>query len=202
MQRKHHVPLCTRCPGGRGGARHRRRSGARTDRSGLAVLRSTIRPELRSAVQLPHPTAVSVPGSVRRPAVQSSRGRQPRLARRRGIQSLDAGLADALKLPDSNGALVSNVQSGSPAATAGIKAGDVILSVDGRATNSARDLAAEIRRDAPNTKVTVTLMAFRCQAGRHGHPRALCPVPARRRTRVNRALPHPRPLSRAQHRWA
>jgi serine protease Do len=73
------------------------------------------------------------------------------------IQPLDAGLADALQLPNTNGALVQNVRAGGPAAMAGIKAGDVILSVDGRVSNNVRDLSALIGRAQPNTKVTLTL---------------------------------------------
>jgi serine protease Do len=73
------------------------------------------------------------------------------------IQPLNQGLADALKLADTNGALVAEVQAGSPAETGGIKAGDVILSVDGKATNDARALADAIAAGKPDTKVTVSV---------------------------------------------
>ncbi len=73
------------------------------------------------------------------------------------IQPLNQNLADALKLSGTDGALVADVQAGSPADTAGIKAGDVIVSVDGTATNNPRDLASTIAADKPDTKITVTV---------------------------------------------
>jgi S1-C subfamily serine protease len=49
-------------------------------------------------------------------------------------------LADAIGLPRVAGALVSRVTDGSPAADAGLQAGDVILSVDGHEAVDARAL--------------------------------------------------------------
>jgi serine protease Do len=46
---------------------------------------------------------------------------------------------------------------GSPADTAGIKAGDIILSVDGKSINDPRDLALQIASKAPNTTVNVSV---------------------------------------------
>ena len=48
------------------------------------------------------------------------------------IQDLTPDLADAMGLPDRNGALVSEVLAASPAEKAGVRAGDVIRKVDGR----------------------------------------------------------------------
>src|SRR5262249_17468225 len=60
------------------------------------------------------------------------------------IQPVTDEVADSLGLPKSEGALVAEPQDGSPAVKAGIKAGDVIISVDGRPVKDARDLAKRI----------------------------------------------------------
>jgi serine protease Do len=73
------------------------------------------------------------------------------------IQPVDQNIADSLKLPDTNGALVADAQSGGPAADAGIMAGDVILSVDGKAIDKPVDLALQIAEDQPNSNVDVTV---------------------------------------------
>jgi len=73
------------------------------------------------------------------------------------IQPLTQDLSDSLKLTDTNGALVADAQPNSPASSAGIKAGDVILSVDGKAIKNPRDLALSIAADQPNTTVDVTV---------------------------------------------
>ena len=68
------------------------------------------------------------------------------------IQPVDAGLAKALGLPQASGALVSDVEPGSPAARAGLEPGDVIVGVEGNSDRgSARppeaDRAAQARRE-------------------------------------------------------
>ena len=75
------------------------------------------------------------------------------------IQPVTADIADSLGLKQAHGALVAEPQSGSPAAKAGIKSGDVILSVDGEQVRDARGLARRISSMAPGT--TVRLGVFR-----------------------------------------
>jgi len=55
------------------------------------------------------------------------------------------------------GAQVGSVVSGSPADTAGLKAGDVITALDGKAITSADDLTAQLTAHAPGDKVTLTV---------------------------------------------
>jgi len=53
-----------------------------------------------------------------------------------GMQSISPILAGALNLPRSYGVIVSDVLPGSPALAAGVRVGDVLLAVDGRAADS------------------------------------------------------------------
>jgi putative serine protease PepD len=55
------------------------------------------------------------------------------------------------------GATIGSVQAGSPAAGAGLKAGDVITAFDGKPITSADDLTAAVAAHAPKDKVTVTV---------------------------------------------
>lgn len=55
------------------------------------------------------------------------------------------------------GAKVGSVESGSPAAKAGIKTGDVIIAIDGKATSQAAALTGFVRQYSAGDAVTVTL---------------------------------------------
>lgn len=73
------------------------------------------------------------------------------------IQPVSADIADSLGLADPQGALVANSQSDTPAAEAGIKAGDVITAVNGDTVEDARDLAKKIGAFDPDTDVELTI---------------------------------------------
>jgi serine protease Do len=70
-----------------------------------------------------------------------------------GIQELDQALAKSFGLDRPRGALVSNVEQGGPAAAAGVQEGDVILSFDGRAIDSAGALPATVAAAKPGREV-------------------------------------------------
>jgi C-terminal processing protease CtpA/Prc len=55
------------------------------------------------------------------------------------------------------GVLVSEVTSGTPAATAGIQAGDVITAVNGRAVMSSADVVREAREAGPGSTLDIGL---------------------------------------------
>jgi serine protease Do len=67
------------------------------------------------------------------------------------IQSINPDIADSLGLKKAEGALVADPQPDGPAAKAGIKAGDVIISVDGDPVKDARELARKVGALAPGT---------------------------------------------------
>jgi len=56
-----------------------------------------------------------------------------------------------------SGAQITNVVAGSPAAKAGLKAGDVITSIDGNAITSADDLTSQVGAHKPADTITVTV---------------------------------------------
>ena len=60
------------------------------------------------------------------------------------VQPVTSDIADSLGLKEARGAIVDNPQDGSPAAKAGIEAGDVITAVNGTAIKDSRDLARTI----------------------------------------------------------
>ncbi len=69
------------------------------------------------------------------------------------IQPVTPDIADSLGLKKAEGALVAEPQANSPAAKAGIKAGDVITQVNGEPVKDSRDLAKTIGAMAPGAKI-------------------------------------------------
>jgi serine protease Do len=74
------------------------------------------------------------------------------------IQNVDEDTAASLGLNEAKGALVADVTSPSPAAEAGVKSGDTILSVNGVRVADSRDLARQIAAFAPGTKVDLRVL--------------------------------------------
>jgi putative serine protease PepD len=57
---------------------------------------------------------------------------------------------------DQQGALVASVQGGTPAASSGLKEGDIVTGVDGKTIDGADALSAAIRGHSPGDKITLT----------------------------------------------
>ena len=74
------------------------------------------------------------------------------------IQSVTPDLSKALKLEVSKGALVADVVQGGPADKAGIKAGDVIVSFNGKPINDSRDLAATVAATAVGKEAAINVI--------------------------------------------
>ena len=101
-----------------------------------------------------------------------------------GIQIVTPELAKALHLPKDEGALVAEVQANSPAATAGLKPGDVIVEYNGHAVSRIMDLprlvaatpigqtaSLKVLREGQPLTLTVTI------AERPGSPQAAPAAP-------------------------
>ncbi|MCO5083456.1 MAG: Do family serine endopeptidase [Rhizobiaceae bacterium] len=73
------------------------------------------------------------------------------------IQPVTQDIADSIGLEGTKGALVSNAQDDGPGKKAGIKAGDVITSVDGKEVTSPKELARLIGAMQPGKAIDVVL---------------------------------------------
>src|SRR5690606_35976475 len=74
------------------------------------------------------------------------------------IQPITKEIADSLGMKEEGGALVAEVQPDTPAAKAGIRAGDAIVSVDGERLKDARDLSRRVAAKSPCAKVDLRVV--------------------------------------------
>jgi serine protease Do len=74
------------------------------------------------------------------------------------VQPVTKGIADSLGMKEAKGAMVDEPQDGSPAAKAGIAAGDVITAVNGTPVKDSRDLARRIASMAPGTSAKLDIL--------------------------------------------
>ena len=71
------------------------------------------------------------------------------------LQDVEAGMADALGLPDDKAAVVGRVYPDTPAAKAGLQPGDVVTAIDGRPVTGADALIRSIGGRRPGEAVTL-----------------------------------------------
>lgn len=93
-------------------------------------------------------------------------------SRRIGVSTmqLTKQLADYFGIADGKGVLVTSVIENSPAAKAGVKAGDVITAIDGEAVDSPGDLARAINRKKEGD-VSLTIVRNKTQQTIHVTPK-------------------------------
>jgi Do/DeqQ family serine protease len=73
------------------------------------------------------------------------------------IQNITEATAKALDLKDTGGVLVSNVRPGSAAEKAGIKRGDIILAINGEATEDSNTLRNKVAGTQPGSDIKLTV---------------------------------------------
>lgn len=69
------------------------------------------------------------------------------------VQQLNTSLVDAYRLPVKEGAIVADVQQGSPAEKSGVQRGDVIVSINGEKVKNSQDVVFFIRKKMRGEKV-------------------------------------------------
>jgi len=75
-----------------------------------------------------------------------------------GISDVTPENSKFFELHDANGALVTQVQSDTPASKAGLKVGDVIIELDGHKISDAGQLQVEVGQKRPGTEIKLGLM--------------------------------------------
>jgi len=75
-----------------------------------------------------------------------------------GVYPITQEYVKLLNLKSSNGAVINNVEPGSPADKAGLKRYDVITEIDGKTVKDGSDLQFKIAEIAPGTKVNLTII--------------------------------------------
>ncbi len=76
------------------------------------------------------------------------------------IENVDADKAASLGMPEARGALVNEITKDGPAASSSLKAGDVIVAVNGSKVENSRDLARKIAEITPNTTVNLDVVRY------------------------------------------
>ena len=76
------------------------------------------------------------------------------------IQNVSDDIADSIGLAEAKGAMITKVTEDGPAAKSDIKAGDVIVAVNGEAVGDSRDLARKIAELQPDSDVKLSLMRY------------------------------------------
>ena len=102
----------------------------------------------------------AIPSNMARPIVESlmNHGKVVRGWLGVAIQPLDTDMAKALNLPENSGVLVSDVTKDTPAAKAGVRRGDVIMSVDDHKVRTTGELRNAVAAAGANRTVRVRIL--------------------------------------------
>jgi serine protease Do len=90
-----------------------------------------------------------------------------------GIQDVTPALAKAFKVPDTGGAVIREVEPGSPAARAGLQPGDVVVAVDNTPVPDSNSFKLRVSRTPPGTPLHMKVL-------RDGSPRDITVTPIKR----------------------
>lgn len=76
------------------------------------------------------------------------------------IENVDDDKAASFGMKEASGALVTEITAGGPASSSTLKAGDVVMAVNGQKIANSRDLARKIAELAPNSTVNLEVFRF------------------------------------------
>ena len=96
------------------------------------------------------------------------------------IQPVTSDLAQSMGMKEARGILVNSVNPGRPAEKAGLKAGDVILQLDGKDVSDTNEFRNQIAATAPGTEVTLSIWRNGAQQQVRVRLGELTPRPPRR----------------------
>ena len=74
------------------------------------------------------------------------------------IQPVSDEVAEAMDLKDTEGALIAQVQPGTPGEKAGLKAGDIVTAIDGETIKDSREMSRDIARKKPGVTVKLSVL--------------------------------------------
>ncbi len=101
----------------------------------------------------------ALPSVIARPIIEQlkTQGRVERDWIGARIQPMNADLAESVRLDRSRGAMIAAIDPGSPAASAKLEPGDVVLAYDGHAIEKARELPRLVAATPPGKQVTLAV---------------------------------------------
>ncbi|HEX4979179.1 MAG TPA: trypsin-like peptidase domain-containing protein [Acidimicrobiales bacterium] len=126
--------------------------GAVVDRAGVVVGIATVNVDQEGGTS-GYATPIDVARLVAEQLLTDGRTTRPWI----GVEGADLGSGRASELAVDGGAVVKAIRPGSPAARAGIQAGDVLLAVDGEELTSMTALIVELRSRRPGDVVRITI---------------------------------------------
>ncbi|PLX67294.1 MAG: peptidase S1 [Denitrovibrio sp.] len=74
------------------------------------------------------------------------------------VQPIDEKLAKGFGLKEAKGALIADVTKGDPAAKSGVKAGDVVIKIDGKEIEDSKELVNTIGRKSPGETIVLNIL--------------------------------------------
>ncbi len=103
---------------------------------------------------------LAIPSNIVRPIVEQLRehGKVRRGVIGMQAQSVTSTMAAALRLPQSWGAIISDLQGDGPGAKAGLRIGDIIVAIDGKVVDNVRQLGINLYRHPIDSTVALEVL--------------------------------------------